>query len=143
MRIEKEIKLTTYFIIMKKLQTLIMGMTLGSSLAVHADGGQLVTVNGEKVDKTLKQIKFNSDIVTLNFTDGTQEAVDLQNVTIVFSETTAIQHLGVQPDDKSVGYFDLKGQQLKKAPEQGAYIMKRGDKVVKVMKNRRIERLKN
>jgi len=120
---------------MKKLHTLIMGMTLGSSLAVHADGGQLVTVNGEKVDKTIKQIKFNSDVVTLNYTDGTLEAVDLQKVIIVFSETTAIQQLGVQSGDKSVGYFDIKGQQLKKAPDQGAYIMKRGDKVVKVMKN--------
>jgi hypothetical protein len=119
---------------MKKLPTLIMGMALGTSLAAHADGGQVVTVKGEKVDKTVKQITFNNDQLTLTYADGSQQSVELEEVSIVFSETTAVTQLGTQPGDAAIGYFDLKGHQLEKAPAQGAYIMKRGDKVVKVLK---------
>lgn len=113
---------------------LMLGMTLGTSLSAHADGGQVVTVNGRTVANTVKQITFSGDQLTLTYADGTSESADLEQVTIVFTVADALKALGVKPGDASLNYFDLNGRQLTKAPRKGSYIVKRGDKVVKIMK---------
>lgn len=103
-------------------------------LGVMADGEQTVTVNGATVNKTATQLTFNADKVTLHYSDNTTDEVDMANVTIAFDVAQAINALSTEPADAPVYYFDMQGRQLPAAPQNGMYIMKKGNKVVKLIK---------
>jgi pectate lyase len=58
-------------------------------LAMWADGGQTVSVDGTTVNKTVKEITFSGTDVELSFTDGTTLTADMSTVNIAFSNTGA------------------------------------------------------
>ena len=102
-------------------------------LSVLADGEQTVTVNGSTVNKTVTQITFNADNVILHYSDNTSEEADMANVSIAFDVAQAINMLSSEPADAPVYYFDMQGRQLPAAPQKGMYIMKKGNKIVKLI----------
>lgn len=116
---------------MKKLISLAFLALLG--LSAWADDGQVVTVNGTKVNKTVTKMTFDGDDVVLTFGDNTTQKVDMSQVTIAFTVADAIKALEQEPQDAPVNYFDLNGKQLKKAPKKGAYMMQKGQTVVKIL----------
>lgn len=118
---------------MKKLLSTTL-LAAACSLTALADGEQVVTVNGQVQSKTLTQMTFSGDDVILHFADGSTQTVEMTNVTVAFTVVDAVKALGTATDkDAPVQYFDMKGQQLKKAPKSGAYMMKKGDKIVKLV----------
>ena len=119
---------------MKKIKTMVALALLFASSAVHADNGQVVTVNGKTVAKTVTKMTFDGDNVVLHYADQSSETVDMSNVVIVFPVTDAVKALSVEPADAPVCYFDLNGRQLKQAPLKGGYIVKKGNTVVKLIK---------
>ena len=56
---------------MKKVYFMLLGVLL--STAAMADNKQTVTIGGSQVSKTVKEITFNGDNVTLSYADGTDE----------------------------------------------------------------------
>ena len=59
---------------MKKVYFMLLGVLL--STAVMADNKQTVTIDGSQVSKTVKEITFDGDNVTLSYADGTDETQD-------------------------------------------------------------------
>ena len=113
----------------------IFTMSALSLLALGAQAQQVVTVDGSTVDKTVQQITFYGDDVVLQYSDGTTEnAIDMEKVTIVFNVATAIKELSTEPENAPIYYFDIQGRQLSEEPARGLFIMKKGKKVVKVIK---------
>jgi len=118
---------------MRKLFALAVAALLTVPQTVHADDGQVVTINGNRVDKTVVKLTFSGDNVVLNYSDNTYEEADMANVSIVFTVADAIKALEKESSDASVSYFDLSGKQLKKAPLKGGYIVKKGNIIVKLL----------
>ena len=56
---------------------------------------QTVTINGQKVEKTVVQITFDKDQVVLHFSDGLTQTADMDDVSIAFSpsDTESISSL--------------------------------------------------
>ena len=111
-----------------KLLTLLFLISVGTFPA-FADSEQVVTISGQ----TVTQLSFNGDNVILHFSDGTTQTVDMENVTITFTVVDALKALEDADGKEPTQYFDLKGRQLKKAPAKGSYLMKKGDKIVKLI----------
>ncbi|MBQ8463714.1 MAG: hypothetical protein IJ544_06320 [Prevotella sp.] len=118
---------------MRKAKFLAVFTLLTASLTASADNGQVVTVNGKTVAKTVTKMTFDGDNVLLVYSDNTTETVDMANVSVVFTVADAIKALETEALDAPVSYFDLNGRQLKQAPQQGAYVMKKGNSVVKIL----------
>jgi len=114
------------------LLSILLLFSVGTMTAL-ADNVQVVTVNGQKVSKTVTRITFSDDNVVLHYSDGTTQNVDMENVTIVFTVVDALKALQAIDSEEPVLYFDLQGRQLKKAPAKGSYIMKKGNKIVKLL----------
>ena len=104
------------------------------TLTAMADGGQVVTVNGQTTTQQLKKMTFDGDDVILHFADGSTQKVGMVNVSVAFTEVDAIKALEKAADkDAPIEYFNMKGQQLKQAPKHGTFLMKKGDKIVKLL----------
>lgn len=104
------------------------------TLATFADNVQVVTVNGQRQAQTVTKMTFNGDNLVLNFSDGTTQTVDMASVVITFTIADAVKALATATNkDAPTLFFDLSGRQLKQAPQKGAYIMKKGDKIVKLL----------
>ena len=117
---------------MKKFVFTIL-IAMGSCMAGYADDDKVVTVNGQTTSKPVTKLTFIGDNIVLHFNDGTTQAVDMSNVVITFNITDAVKALASEPKDAPVCYFDLNGRQLKSAPKKGSYIMRKGNKVVKLL----------
>ena len=102
-------------------------------LSASADNDPKVVVGDQTIAKTVKQLTFDGDNVVLHFEDGTDQTADMADVKIVFSLTDAIKALEGVDQDAVTTYFDLNGRQLKQAPQKGAYIIKKGNKIVKLL----------
>lgn len=109
-------------------------MLLSLGTIVQADNKQVVTINGQTVDKTAQKLTFDRNNVVLHFTDGQTMTVDMSDVVITFTEVDALKAVNNDKENAPLLYFDLNGRQLDQAPEKGAYIIKKGTKVVKLMK---------
>lgn len=109
-------------------------MLLSLGTTVQADNKQVVTINGQTVDKTAQKLTFDRNNVVLHFTDGQTMTVDMADVVITFTEVDALKAVNNDKENAPLLYFDLNGRQLDQAPEKGAYIIKKGTKVVKLMK---------
>ena len=119
---------------MKILKPMAMTCLLALALSAQAEGGQVVTINGKTVEKVVTRITFEGDNVVLTYTDKTTETVDMAHVSIVFTVTDAVKALSKEPENAPITYFDLSGRQLKDAPQQGGYLIKKGNTVVKLIK---------
>lgn len=117
---------------MKKFVFTIL-IAMGSCLAGYADDGKVVTVNGQTTSKPVTKLTFSGDNIVLHFNDGSTQTVDMGNVVITFNITDAVKALASEPKNAPVSYFDLNGRQLKSAPKKGSYIMRKGNKVVKLL----------
>lgn len=104
------------------------------STPAQADNKQVVTVGQQQLTETVTRLTFDGDQVVLHLANGTTQTVDMEDVVITFTVVDALKALGTEPKDAPLAYFDLNGRQLKKAPKKGGYIMKKGTKVVKVLK---------
>lgn len=109
-------------------------MLLSLGTTVQADNKQVVTINGQTVDKTAQKLTFDRNNVVLHFTDGQTMTVDMADVVITLTEVDALKAVNNDKENAPLLYFDLNGRQLGQAPEKGAYIIKKGTKVVKLMK---------
>ena len=116
---------------MKKLLTTLL--TTVCCLIASADNEPVVTVNGQTTTQTVKKLTFNGDNVVLHFADGSTQEVDMADVTIAFTTADAVKALENADKNAPTTYFDLNGRQLKQAPHKGAYIIKKGNKIVKLL----------
>ena len=109
-------------------------MLLSLAFTAQADNKQVVIIGNQQVTKTVESLTFDADKVVLHYSDQTTDAADLADVVIVFTMTDALKALESADKDAPLSYYDLNGRRLKKAPRRGAYIIRKGQTIVKVMK---------
>ena len=112
----------------------VTALLLSLALSANAENKQIITIGGQQVAKTAERLTFEGDQVVLHYSDQTTETADMQDVIIVFTVANALKELESADKDAPLSYYDLQGRLLRKAPRRGAYIIKKGEKIVKVMK---------
>ena len=114
---------------------LLLALCLGTNAQSAIVDGSAVT------GKTITKIEFpnNGENIKITYSDNTtSDNLDLSEVTILFNNITdAINYLNAVNESSSapIFYYDLQGRHLIEAPAKGLFIMKKGNKVVKVAKN--------
>ena len=103
------------------------------STYVWADNKQTVTINGQSVDKTVTEITFNGDNLTLTYSDGTSEESDMSFVKLSFAYiTTGISNIETSNKVLAGKVFNLNGQLVGTSTQnlnKGIYIVN-GKKVI-------------
>lgn len=86
---------------------LVMGLTASAATAVN---GQIITINGETVDKVATELTFDGDNVILHYLDGTSQSADMTTVTISFDNTNGIGSVRTFALKNSTdGFLDISG----------------------------------
>ena len=109
---------------------LLLAITLNTS----ADNKQVVTVGQQQLTETVTHLTFDGEKVVLHLANGQTQTVDMEEVTIVFTVVDALKEIQDEAKDAPLSYYDLSGRQLKKAPKKSAYIIRKGKKIVKVIR---------
>ena len=116
---------------MKKVYFMLLGVLL--STAAMADNKQTVTIGGSQVSKTVKEITFDGDNVTLSYADGTDETQDMSLVKLSFAYiTTGISNIETSSKVLAGKVFNLNGQLVGTSTQnlnKGIYIVN-GKKVI-------------
>lgn len=142
--------------------SLLLGLTVSSQAAIASDT-QTITINGRTVEKTAVELAFDGDNVVLHFSDGTEQAADMESVAIAFDNaTTGIDqvkafnlagttdgniHLsGVQCGER-IEVFDVSGKKVAQTKassdsaslditnmKSGVYVLRTGNTVIKFVK---------
>ena len=116
---------------MKKVYFMLLGVLL--STAAMADNEQTVTIGGSQVGKTVKEITFDGDNVTLSYADGTDETKDISLVKLSFAySTTGISNIETSNKVLAGKVFNLNGQLVGTSTQnlnKGIYIVN-GKKVI-------------
>lgn len=103
------------------------------STAAMADNEQTVTIGGSQVSKTVKEITFDGDNVTLSYADGTDETLDMSLVKLSFAySTTGISNIETSNKVLAGKVFNLNGQLVGTSTQnlnKGIYIVN-GKKVI-------------
>lgn len=105
------------------------------SANVLADNKQTVTINGQTVDKTVSEITFDGDNVTLSYSDGTSATEDMSLVKLAFAYDNTTDGIGQVETAKQTlqgKVFNLNGQLVGSSTEglaKGVYIVN-GKKVI-------------
>ena len=102
--------------------------------AVYADNRQTVKVDGQVIDKTITEITFEGDNVTLNYTDNTSDMMDMSLVSLsfVYGEPTGIGQVEQLKEASQGKVYNLNGQLVGNSVEglsKGVYIVN-GKKVI-------------
>lgn len=102
--------------------------------AVYADNRQTVKVDGQVIDKTITEITFEGDNVTLNYTDNTSDTMDMSFVSLsfVYGESTGISQVEQLKEALQGKVYNLNGQLVGNSVEglsKGVYIVN-GKKVI-------------
>ena len=102
--------------------------------AVYADNRQTVKVDGQVIDKTITEITFEGDNVTLNYTDNTSDMMDRSLVSLSFGygESTGIGQVEQLKEALQGKVYNLNGQLVGNSVEglsKGVYIVN-GKKVI-------------
>lgn len=104
-------------------------------LASWGDTGQTVTVDGARVNKTVKQITFSGTDATLTFADGSTQTADMDKVNIAFGTSSGITTVSKPTKTAAAkGIYTLSGQyvgQDKAKLPKGIYIINGKKEVVK------------
>ena len=100
--------------------------------------GQTLTVNNEKVERIVSEIRLDGNNAILLFTDGSKMTADMRLVTLTMSynETTGISSLNMKDKDGKVKVYDLQGRRIDNSQQpkaKGLYIIN-GKKVVNKQK---------
>lgn len=103
-------------------------------MTTRADNKQVVTVGQQQLTETVTRLTFDDEKVVLHLSNGQTQTVDMEEVTIVFTVVDALKAVEDEAKDAPLAYYDLDGRQLKKAPKRGSYIIRKGKKIVKVMR---------
>lgn len=104
------------------------------STAVYADNKQTVKVDGQVIGKTITEITFDDDNVTLRYADNSSDTMDMSLVSLSFTYgTSAGIHQVEQLKEALQGkVFNLNGQLVGNSVEglsKGVYIVN-GKKVI-------------
>lgn len=102
--------------------------------AVYADNRQTVKVDGQVIDKTITEITFEGDNVTLNYTDNSSDTMDMSFVSLsfVYGESTGIGQVEQLKEALQGKVYNLNGQLVGNSVEglpKGVYIVN-GKKVI-------------
>ena len=93
---------------------------------------QSLTVNDEKVERIVSEIRIDGNNAVLLFTDGTTMTADMRLVTITMSynNVTGVSSLHMTDKDGNVSTYDLQGRKVANGQlKKGVYI-RNGKKVV-------------
>ena len=95
---------------------------------------QTLTVNDEKVERTVSEIRIDGNNAVLTFTDGTTLTADMRLVTITmsYSDVTGVSSLHMTDKDGNVTIYDLQGRKVANGqqPKANSIVIKNGKKVV-------------
>ena len=92
---------------------------------------QSLTVNNEKVERIVSEIRIDGNNAVLLFTDGTTLTADMQLVTITmsYSDVTGVSSLHMTDKDGNVTIYDLQGCKVANG-QKNSIVIKNGKKVV-------------
>ena len=92
---------------------------------------QSLTVNNEKVERIVSEIRIDGNNAVLLFTDGTTMTADMQLVTITmsYSDVTGVSSLHMTDKDGNVSIYDLQGRKVANG-QKNSIVIKNGKKVV-------------
>ena len=94
---------------------------------------QSLTVNNEKVERIVSEIRIDGNNAVLLFTDGNTLTADMQLVTITmsYSDVTGVSSLHMTDKDGNVSIYDLQGRKVNgQQPKANSIVIKNGKKVV-------------
>jgi hypothetical protein len=93
---------------------------------------QTLTVNDEKVERIVSEIRLDGNNAVLLFTDGTTMTADMRLVTITmsYSDATSVSSLHLTDKDGNVSIYDLQGRKVATKPNASGIYIKNGKKVV-------------
>ena len=116
---------------MKKVYFFLLGALL--STVAMADNKQTLTIDGAQVSKTVREITFDGDNVTLSYANGTDETQDMSLVKLSFAYiTTGISNIETSNKVLAGKEFNLNGQLVGTSTQnlsKGIYIVN-GKKVI-------------
>ena len=131
---------------------------ISMTLTLWADNGQEVTINGQRIEKTIIQLTFSGDNIIMRFEDNTTQSADMADVSIILNSTTDIRELQAfivsQPLDgkleirgHTISLYDTTGKKLVQTMaktdittidissfKRGIYLMKTGKQIIKFIK---------
>ena len=135
---------------------------ISMTLTLWADNGQEVTINGQRIEKTIIQLTFSGDNIIMRFEDNTIQSADMADVSIILNSTTDIRELQAftvsQPLDgkleirgvaagHTICLYDTTGKKLVQTMaktdittiditsfKRGIYLMKTGKQIIKFIK---------
>lgn len=143
---------------MKKVLLILSLIAVFGVSSISAQTQQVLTINGETVEKVVAKITFEGDIVILTFTDDTKQEADLSTVRLSFLTPSAVQRvetfqlkklvgdqivLNELPDNTEVFIYDISGKMLVRSLKKtidvrslrsGIYTLKAGNQIVKFTK---------
>ena len=92
---------------------------------------QSLTVNDEKVERIVSEIRIDGNNAVLTFTDGTTLTADMRLVTITmsYSDVTGVSSLHMTDKDGNVTIYDLQGRKVANG-QKNSIVIKNGKKVV-------------
>ena len=104
------------------------------STAVYADNKQTIKVDGQVIDKTITEITFDGDNVTLSYADNSSDTMDMSLVSLsfVYGESTGIHQVDQLKEALQGKVYNLNGQLVGNSVEglsKGVYIVN-GKKVI-------------
>ena len=95
---------------------------------------QTLTVNDEKVERIVSEIRIDGNNAVLTFTDGDTMTADMRLVTITmsYSDVTGVSSLHMTDKDGNVSIYDLQGRKVANGqqPKANSIYIKNGKKVV-------------
>lgn len=113
-------------------KTLLCTIAVAASQNALADTEITLLINGEPVAKELTKLTFDSDLVTLTFSDNSSQTTEMGAVRILIDHEASSALESIQADaSKTKGVYNIKGQYLGETPEglqHGIYIIN-GQKV--------------
>ena len=116
---------------MNKFYLLLLAGMLATN--TFADNQQTVKIDGSTVNKTVTEMTFDGDDVTLSYSDGTQDVSDMSLVSLSFSyTTTGINQVETVKKALQGKVYNLNGQLVGTSTDglaKGVYIMN-GKKVI-------------
>lgn len=142
---------------MKTIRMIAIAMFAMCALALNAQKGFVVTINGDKLESQVVKITFSGEQAVLHFADGNSMTTDMTELVIDFtgSQETAIQVLKTPVDNQllieglavgtPVTIYDAQGKVVLRTqtsatslPVQslrsGVYLLKANNQIVKFVK---------
>lgn len=125
---------------MKHKNTLMLGVALLAATPTFSattddnDNGtkQTLTVNNEKIERTVSEIRIDGNNAVLLFSDNTTITADMRLVTLTMSydETTEVKEVNGVKGVNDNSYYTLDGIKVTLKPRQDGIYIHNGKKIV-------------